>query len=86
MQIEKISASAAKTYEGCEMQYYLDYVLKWRFPAGKAANVGTVTHKILEILGKISQAQKSGKNFNNDTFTTREIINYILNRASADTS
>jgi len=68
MQIERISASAATTYNGCQMQYYMDYILKWRFPAGKAANIGTVTHKILEILGKIRVAQLAGDHFKNDTF------------------
>lgn len=43
------------------MQYYLNYVLGWTFPANQKAEMGTVVHKVLEILAKINWASKIHK-------------------------
>lgn len=53
MEIKKLSASAYKRHNFCPMAYFIEYNLNYRFPAGKAANLGTIAHSILESLARI---------------------------------
>lgn len=53
MQINKLSASSYKKFSFCEQSYFIENILNYRFPAGKAANLGTITHAVLETLAKI---------------------------------
>ena len=53
MDIKKLSASSYKRWDFCQMAYTIENLLGYRFPPGKAANVGTISHSILEILAKI---------------------------------
>jgi ATP-dependent helicase/DNAse subunit B len=43
------------------MQYFGEYVLGWRGPSGRAAILGTMAHKVLELLAKIKLAQQDNK-------------------------
>lgn len=54
MQIDNISASSYKCHDECPLKYFGSYVLKWRGPSGKAADKGTIVHKVLEVLARTS--------------------------------
>lgn len=67
MQIEKLSASAFKLWDHCQMAYFIQYVLKWQFRPGKAADLGTITHAALETLAQVKLwQQKNEKKFDTD--------------------
>ncbi len=53
MKIKKISPSSYNSWDGCQHRYFLEQNLKYTFPAGKAADIGTVVHKVLEILALV---------------------------------
>jgi hypothetical protein len=43
-------SSSLGNHEFCQMQYFLQYVLGYQSPANKKAQLGTITHKALEVL------------------------------------
>ena len=43
-------SSSLGNWEFCEMQYFIQYVLGYKSPANKKAQLGTITHKTMEIL------------------------------------
>lgn len=59
MEIKKLSASSYSRWSGCEMAYFIENNLNYRFPGGLAANVGSCAHSILETLAKIKLAQQN---------------------------
>jgi len=54
MEIRGLSASSAKTYDWCQWQFYLTQVLGFESLSGPAAHLGTMSHKVLEILSRAS--------------------------------
>ncbi len=56
MKIDRLSASAIKTYGFCEFKYYLTYVAGLEDLSGKAAVLGTICHGALATI-----ARKPGK-------------------------
>lgn len=52
MKIDKLSASAIKTYGFCEFKYYLTYVAGLEDLSGKAAALGTITHNVLATVAR----------------------------------
>jgi hypothetical protein len=63
----------------CEQQYFCEYVLGWRGLSGQKADKGTITHKILEILAVIKQAQQNNINkVNDDLIGDIDVNNYDL--------
>jgi hypothetical protein len=52
MKTNGISASAYQTYSACEWQYFLQYILSFTSESGPAALLGTMAHKVLEILSR----------------------------------
>lgn len=38
------------------MQYFLTYVLGWNFPANQKAEMGTIVHKVMEVLAAMKKA------------------------------
>ena len=88
-------SSSLGNWEFCEMQYYLTYNLGWQAPANKRANLGTVVHKVLEVLAnfklliqesKQKQYQYQDKeigifNFTNTTLKSKKLIDEILLRS-----
>ena len=59
MIITYLRSSSYNTHEMCPMQYFMEYVLGYRGPSGQKADKGTITHKVLEILAVIKQAQQN---------------------------
>ena len=53
-----IRSSSYNNYEYCQMQYYLTYVLGYRSESGKKAQLGTVVHKVMEVLAKLKKEQQ----------------------------
>lgn len=43
-------SSSLSNHEFCQMQYFIQYVLGYKAPANKRAQLGTITHKTMEIL------------------------------------
>ncbi len=50
MIVTYIRSSSYGNYDYCELQYFFTYVLGWRSPSGKKAQLGTTVHKVLECL------------------------------------
>lgn len=62
MIIKKGSKSALETYDNCQWDYYLKYNLGFKTPSGKSAILGTICHKVLEILARRTKANKITRN------------------------
>lgn len=58
MEVKKLSASSYKKWAFCEHAFFIENVLNYHYPAGKAASIGTITHAILESLAEIKLAQQ----------------------------
>lgn len=58
MFINRLSASAVKTYKWCPWQYWLSYVLELENQTGKAACQGNIVHLALEWIAKLHQKGK----------------------------
>jgi len=58
MIITYLRSSSYNTWDMCQFQYYLNYVLGIKDVAGKAADKGTIVHKGLELLAKKKKAQQ----------------------------
>ena len=58
MNIEYVRASSINTYDGCQFQYFLEYVLGVPSKSGKKALLGTIVHHVLEIMAR---AKKNGR-------------------------
>jgi hypothetical protein len=52
MRISGLSASSYDTYSWCEWKWFLQQVLGFEDQAGAAAYMGTMAHKVLELLSK----------------------------------
>lgn len=81
MIIFKISPSGHVNWKTCQRQYYIGYNLGIRGDSGKAANLGTTTHKVLELLALAKlHHQKTGE----DKFVLKDdkIGQYEFNTAN----
>jgi ATP-dependent helicase/DNAse subunit B len=74
MQIESASKSSLDTYLDCPFKWYLTYYCKQREPSGKAAVIGTIVHKVLEVLAK---AKKTKHHLLNDKYTDYNYLSKI---------
>jgi len=62
MYVIKLSPSGHVNWHTCKRQYYISYVLNHRGESGLAANKGTTTHKVLELLALAKlHHQKTGE-------------------------
>lgn len=76
MNIQKLSASAYKEYSNCPHAYFIGQNLSRRYPAGKAASIGTISHRVIEILSEQKIAAQSQES---DIFTTAELGDLPVN-------
>jgi len=58
MIVTYIRSSSYNNYDFCQMQYFLTYVLGWRSNSGKKADMGTMAHKVMEILAGLKKFQQ----------------------------
>ena len=68
MKLSKLSASSFKKHCACPHAFFIQQNLKWMFPAGKAADRGTIVHRVLEILAEQKLARQKSQSF----FSTNE--------------
>ena len=52
MLIAYLRSSSYGQYDMCQFSYFMQYVLGWKTPSGKAADIGSISHKVLEFLAK----------------------------------
>ena len=50
MIITYIRSSSYNNWDFCQMQYFITYVLGYQAPSGKKAQLGTMVHKVMEVL------------------------------------
>lgn len=55
MIVTYIRSSSYNNYEYCQMQYFITYVLGHRSLSGKKAQLGTIVHKVLEVLASCTK-------------------------------
>ena len=53
-----IRSSSYNNYDFCQMQYFLTYNLGWRGSSGKRADMGTMAHKVMEILAGLKKFEQ----------------------------
>jgi len=58
MIVTYIRSSSYNNYDFCQMQYFLTYVLGWRSDSGKKADMGTMAHKVMEIMAGLKKFQQ----------------------------
>ncbi len=70
MKIENISASSYSTWDWCEWQWVLKYILKFKDSAGFSALAGTIAHRVTELLSLYNMAERS---FDHDFSRIRDL-------------
>ena len=90
MLVTYIRSSSYNNYDYCEMQYFITYNLGHQSTSGKKAQLGTVVHKVMEVLGGCQHLQQDGKKmlsvddalgeikFNRKKLKSDEFVNDIL--------
>lgn len=58
MIVTYVRSSSYNGYDYCQMQYFLTYVLGHRSESGKKADLGTMTHKVMEVLAGLKKFQQ----------------------------
>ena len=62
MIVTYIRSSSYNNYSYCEMQYFITYVLGYQPVSGKKADLGTITHKVMEVLAKLKKELQDNHN------------------------
>ena len=50
-----IRSSSYNNYEFCQMQYFITYVLGHQSDSGKKAELGTMVHKVMEVMADLKK-------------------------------
>ena len=58
MLITYVRSSSYNNYAFCQMQYFMTYVLGHRSTSGKKAELGTIVHKVMEVLAGLKKFQQ----------------------------
>ena len=58
MLVTYIRSSSYNNYAYCEMQYFITYVLGHQSDSGKKAELGTIVHKVMEVLAGLKKCQQ----------------------------
>ena len=58
MIVTYIRSSSYNNYAYCEMQYFITYVLGHQSKSGKKAELGTMAHKVMEVLAGLKKYQQ----------------------------
>ncbi len=59
--ITYLRSSMNGTFEMCELKFFLSYILGHSEPSNKKADLGTMVHKVMEILAKIKLGRQQNK-------------------------
>ena len=58
MLVTYIRSSSYNNYDYCQMQYFITYVLGHQSDSGKKAELGTMVHKVMEVLAGLKKYQQ----------------------------
>ena len=58
MLVTYLRSSSYNNYDFCELQYFITYVLGHRSDSGKKAELGTIVHKVMEILAGLKKSHQ----------------------------
>jgi len=58
MLVTYIRSSSYNNYAYCQMQYFITYVLGHQPDSGKKAELGTIVHKVMEVLANLKKYQQ----------------------------
>lgn len=58
MIVTYIRSSSYNSYDYCQMQYFITYTLGHRSDSGKKADLGTMVHKVMEVLAGLKKYQQ----------------------------
>ena len=58
MLITYVRSSSYNNYDSCQMQYFITYVLGHQSDSGKKAELGTIVHKVMEVLAGLKKFQQ----------------------------
>ena len=61
MLITYVRSSSYNNYDSCQMQYFITYVLGHQSDSGKKAELGTIVHKVMEVLAGLKKFQQDNK-------------------------
>lgn len=61
MEVVMFRSSSLGQWKYCQMSYYITYNLGYQQPTQKKANLGTITHKVLECLAQCKQRLQYGE-------------------------
>jgi ATP-dependent helicase/DNAse subunit B len=78
IKIRKLSPSSVNTFDMCQMKWFLQYVLGYREPSGKAATIGSCCHYILEIVAQSKILVQDNKKWKKDKVVGRITREYDL--------
>ena len=53
-----IRSSSMVNYKFCEMQYFMTYVLGFKSDSGKKAELGTIVHKVMEVIAGLKKCEQ----------------------------
>lgn len=67
------------TFDTCQMKWFINYILGYREPSGKAATIGTCCHYILESVAKSKLLRQEGRQYRKD-----KVLGYIRRKYSLD--
>lgn len=59
MIVTYIRSSSYNNYAYCQMQYFITYVLGHQSDSGKKAELGTIVHKVLEVLASLKKNEQN---------------------------
>jgi CRISPR/Cas system-associated exonuclease Cas4 (RecB family) len=58
--ITYIRSSSYGSHDMCQMKYFGEYVLGWKGKSNKAADIGTMVHKVMEVLAVLKLRKQQG--------------------------
>lgn len=72
MLVTYFRSSSYTAWDFCQFKYMLDYTLGFRSPANKKAELGSITHKALELLARKKLAMQNGEKHFRDEEMSKE--------------
>ena len=79
--VKKLSPSSINTLDGCEMKWFLQYIVGYREPSGRAAVIGSTCHYILECVAKSKLLRQSKRRqYTNDKVVGRIGHSYDIDK------
>ena len=58
MIVTYVRSSSYNNYDYCQMQYFMTYVLGHQSDSGQKAEIGTMVHKVMEVLAGLKKYQQ----------------------------